>query len=167
MANGGRIPPDGRPAQAPGIGKNSKRHDLEKPRARLHGTDLQQGDIQAIEQGQRIVRKATQPPARAASPPARRQGVQRASGDFQMEVPDPIGLAGQRFGGQLAQGSDNEVTIDPTPWVPMLEELASIPGASGGLTAMLTEKLTEYRRRPTVSRAALINLNAIDDILED
>src|SRR5690606_16933027 len=71
-ARGGRIPPDGRPTQAPGVGKNSKRHDLERRNVPfLHGSDLQVGDVQAMEQGQRIAPKQTQAPA---APPSRGGG---------------------------------------------------------------------------------------------
>ena len=61
---GGRIAPDGRQSQAPGVGKNSVRSDLSQPAKTpgLAGSDLQQGDVQALERGQKIapINKRTQ-----------------------------------------------------------------------------------------------------------
>ncbi len=166
---GGQIPPDGRRPQAKGIGRNAKRHDLERPKASLQGTDLQYGEVSEMEAGQRLAPlKRKQPPATPGAPsaPRSRQGVQRGSGQFSMAVPDPIELAGSRIGGQ-APGSDpaTGVEIDPSPWVPMLQQMALTPGASGGLVDMLMEKLTDYRRHPVVNRAQIIDLNTFDEIL--
>ena len=163
MANGGKIAPDGRPAQAPGVGRNAKRHDLEGPAPRLHDTDLQQGEVAAAQQQSRdISRKQRQAPAKT---PPRRQGARRASGQFSMEVPDPIEMAASRD--LTAHEGDGTTTVDATAWVPLLEQLASVPGSSGGLTGMLLDQLSGYRNRPTVSVAGVIDLNMLDDMLEE
>ena len=96
---GGRIAPDGRPAQAPGVGKNAKRHDLEAPATPgLHGSDLQQGDVQMLEQGQRVAPRPKKTQGAAAPAPARRNAP---VGETPMEVPDPLEFAAGRIGGNV------------------------------------------------------------------
>ena len=116
---GGKIAPDGRRPQAPGVGKNAKRHDLERPATPgLSNSDLQQGDVQRLEQAQRTAPRAggkkVQAPAQGGKPAKRRQGAQRGSGEFSMATPDPIQMAGSRIGGQVPT-SDAGTVVDPTP----------------------------------------------------
>ena len=52
---GGRVPPDGRPPVAPGVGKTARRHDLEaQPTPGLSDPSIQQGDVQRLEQAQQV-----------------------------------------------------------------------------------------------------------------
>jgi len=158
---GGKIAPDGRPAQVPGVGKTARRHDLEAPATPgLHDSDLQQGDVSKLENAQRVAPtpKRTQPSA-GPSQGARRQGVKRGSGDFAMEVPDPIQMAA----GRPDAGTGGAVRMaDPTAWVPLLRMIARVPNAGGGITAGLLDMLSQYHRRPIVSQGNLIDLNELD-----
>lgn len=166
---GGRIPPDGRQPAAKGVGKNAKRHDLERPATPgLHGSDLQKGDVQALEQGQRVAPPGTQQPA-APQPqgtPNRRQSG--GSGGQGMEVPDAIDFLGGRAGGPRpsatprAKHLDNERALT---WLPVVRELASGPGASGLLASIFIQQSRNLRRRGG-NPATVIDMQAVDDGLE-
>lgn len=159
---GGRIAPDGRPPQTPGVGKNAKRHDLEAPATPgLHGSDLQQGDVSMLEQGQRVAPRPKKNQPKAAAPQRARTTQSRQGG---MEVPDPIEFAGQKLQGGM--GASVPVTpVDPTPWMPLLRQMATTPGAGGGMTAAFAEQLSAFVREPNTSKAYLIDLNEADEAL--
>ncbi len=166
MGAGGQIAPDGRPPQAKGVGKTAKRHDLEAPATPgFHGTDLQQGDVQMLEQSQRIAPrpKKVQPSGQAPARP-QRSGAQRGSGQFSMQVPDPIELAGSRIGGNIPTPGAGR-TVDPSAWVPFLQAIATSPNAGGALTSGLVDMLSQYVRRPVVSEAQVVDLNELDTAL--
>lgn len=165
MPAGGRIAPDGRPPQAPGVGKTAKRHDLEAPPTPgLHGSDLQQGDVQMLEQAQKTapIGKRSQPPARRGTPsdaPVRqRQGVEGVG------APDPIQMAAGRRGGQLVADSMQSAPYDPTPWLPLMEQLATAPLSGGTLAAGLVNVLSQLRRRPLQSPSVTIDMDEMDRI---
>lgn len=161
---GGRIPPDGRPAQAPGVGKTAKRHDLEMPATPgLHGSDLQQGDVQALEQGQRIAPRAKKTQAPAAPKAARRQPTGTAG---PMEVPDPIQFASQRIGGNVPQPQPfSGVQFDAQKWRPLLQSIAKNPNASGPLTTTIAAQLTNFSRQPSTAGVTVIDQNAAEEAL--
>jgi len=165
---GGRIAPDGRPAQVPGVGKTARRHDLEAPATPgLHDSDLQQGDVSQLENAQRIAPtpKRTQSAA-GPGPRTRRQGVDRGSDQFAMQVPDPIDMAAGRSGGKAFQPAQAEQQyVDPTPWLPLMRQMASAPNTGGGFVAAFVEQMANFRRQPFSSRARLIDLNEADEIL--
>ena len=147
---GGRIPPDGRPAQVPGVGKRSKRHDLERRNTPfLHDSDLQQGDVQALEQGQRIAPKQTQGPAApvqgsgtTVQPDA--TGAGQSSG---LAAPDPIEFIAGRSSG--AVGIPQPRVGGPSraaEWLPILRQLATGPGSSGLLASALINQVRQMRQ---------------------
>ena len=165
MPTGGKIPPDGRPPVAPGVGKTARRHDLEAPATPgLSDSDLQQGDVQALEAAQKVAPRAkrNQPPATGNAPARRRQGAQRGSEQFALPVPDPVDLAAKRAGdtarGQVGGGR----TVDPSTWLPLAEQLALAPNAGGAIVSQLANQLTQFRRRPIVSQANFIDLDEMD-----
>ena len=164
---GGKIAPDGRPAQAPGVGAQSKRHDLEMPGTPgLHGSDLQQGDVQMLEQGQRVAPrpKRTQQSA-APSPRAAGRAGRDAS---QMQVPDPIEMAGNRSGGvPFQEPSTRGPRVDPAPWMPLLEQFATRPQGNPMLTALYTSQLANLRRKNVSSIPTLIDMGDVDTALEN
>lgn len=165
---GGRIPPDNRPVQAKGVGENSKRHDLERRSVPfLHGSDLQQGDVQALRQGQRIAPKQTQQPAVAAPAQAGGGGATTSASSAGATVPDPIEFLGQRQGKGLSipqreRRPDNERALS---WLPLIRELAVGPGSSGVLARTLINQARALQRRGGVP-ATHIDLQAIDDGIE-
>ena len=166
-APGGRIAPDGRQPQAPGVGKNAKRHDLEAPATPgLHGSDLQQGDIQALEQGQRIAPRpkktqAAAVPQRTGTPTPPRKRTGAAEG-----APDPIEFAAGKIGGKVPTAGSSTVRVDPSPWMPLVEQIALTPGAGGALYSNYANMLTAFRRNPVVSRSVLLDLSELDDRIE-
>lgn len=167
---GGRIPPQGRPPQTPMPGRQAKRHDLERPATPgLHGSDLQQGDVQMFEQGQQVapIGKKTQMPnpQRGQSAPA---GGGEAGG-FSMDVPDPIEFAGRRFGGTFTGRPEAGAATrraDVEPWLPFMRALATNPTAGGALPSRYVEVLSNLQRQPNRPIRRVVNFNDLDDALD-
>lgn len=164
---GGRIPPDNRALSAPGIGENADRHDLERRNVPfLAGSDLQQGDIQALEQGQRIAPVQTQQPAIPARP-TDGQVAQAPVTEEDIEVPDPIEfLAGENGQGFTLPQEQREIdNARAMTWLPLLRRLAAGPGASGLLVATLIEQGRRMQQLGNQA-ATVIDLQAVDDGIE-
>jgi len=150
--------------QAPGIGQTAKRHDIDDPISRvapLAGSDLQHGDIQQLEAGlqaQPIQRK----PGPAPSSATNSGGVPRAA------APDPVALAIQRKGGQqnLIPSQDQEQRMH-TKWLPLLEQFATTPGASGLLTKAYVGALTRAVSGGAGQGGVLIDRNNLNQRIED
>lgn len=162
-SRGGRIAPDGRPPQTPGVGKNAKRHDLEAPATPgLHGSDLQQGDVSMLEQGQRVApRPKRNQPAASAQP--RPSGQQTVPQPGQMQVPDAIQFASQKIGGQNpAQRIEPMRRVDPTPWLPLMQSIATRPNGGGAIAATLMDLLRQYRANPVIPEMHFIDTDEID-----
>ncbi len=159
---GGRIPPQGRTPQAKGVGKSSKRHDLERPKTPgLHGSDLQQGDVSKFEQGQRIAPIKTQAPGqtkRSSSLPANR--TTRADGSG---APDPLTFLNERLGGTLTSGeSQGRPQANKQAMMPLLEKLATATGASGIVAQAFITQLANTRSEQGVVRTPLISMQDVE-----
>jgi len=164
---GGYIAPDGRPSQAKGIGKTAKRHDLEKPKTPGIGgpatgpTDLQQGDVQRLEQAQRVAPITQQGPAR---PPT--GGAQTQQPPTRAQVPaDAIDYLGGRLkkGTLPAMGGGQGIErVDISQWMPLLKELARNPQRSGPLAAALVSQLSNFASSPAVGRVRVVDEPAIE-----
>lgn len=167
MPSGGKIAPDGRPPVAPGVGKTARRHDLEAPATPgLSDPSIQQGDVQRLEQAQRVAprRKRTQPPAA----PQSKQPRQPAGGQQTMDVPDPIAMASGRIGGQVIPPMSAETEpLDVERWRPLMRELARNPHVSGPLTTTLFAQLTNMQNLPGSSGVRVVDQNAIDAVLTE
>lgn len=156
---GGIIKPDGRPTQAPGVGADAKRHDLEGTPG-LHDSSLQQGDVQMLEEGQRSM-KQVQPQASSgvsAQPQARPAP--------NVEVPDAIDFVGGRMGGTLdAQsiGRNPPKRFDVERWRPLMQELARDPGTSGALTTAMISQIHNLNTQPSTVGVDIMDMNAIED----
>ena len=161
---GGRIAPDGRPAQAPGVGKNAKRHDLEAPATPgLHGSDLQQGDVQMLEQGQRVAPRPKKTQGAAAPAPARRNAP---VGETPMEVPDPLEFAAGRIGGNVVGAEPaGGPLFDAEKWRPLLESIARNPQASGPLSTTIMKQLANMSRQPATATVTVVDQNAADEAI--
>lgn len=161
---GGRIPPQGRTPQAKGVGKNAKRHDLERPATPgLSDSTLQKGDVQQLEQGQAIAPRAgakrVQGPAQVARG-ATQGGTAQQGG---VTVPDPIEFAKGRLGNTLTGAPSTQTSrLDPTPWMPFLRALVSTPGAGGALTQAFIVQLSNIVNRPSGPQQAVINMDDLD-----
>jgi hypothetical protein len=166
---GGRIPPQGRTPQAPGVGRTAKRHDLERPATPGLSGDLQQGEVSELEQGQAIAPRAG---AKQRQSPAQSQGARSSvRGNVQdttaLETPNPIDFAGGRLRGTLGGAAAPEQELhDFSGWFPLMEQLLTTPGTSGPLTRAYMEQLSLLARRPTTSRVAPIDFSALDDSLD-
>jgi hypothetical protein len=165
---GGRLPASegGRPVSAPGVGQNSKRSDLEtRTVPYLHDSDLQQGDVQALEQGQRIA------PAQVQQPAVQGQAPQRGNGGTTQgtaEIPDAIDfIAGMAGGGGVnppSAGLPTSPNLDM--WVRFARRLANGPGSSGLLAGAYINQVRQLIRSPQNASSVFIDLNDLDDALE-
>jgi hypothetical protein len=166
---GGRIAPDNRPAQAKGVGKNSKRHDLERRSTPfLHDSDLQQGDVQALENGQRIAPKQTQRPAGPA-PTASRSTTGSAAGTGPADIPDAIDFISSlpaAAGGLTPPPAGITPSANLDMWVRYAQYLANGPGASGLLRGAFINQMRQLKVTPQNTQSVIINLNDIDAGLE-
>ena len=166
MPAGGKVPPDGRPPVAPGVGRTARRHDLEAPATPgLSDSDLQSGDVQRLENSQKVAprRKRTQPPATGNAPTRRRQGAQRGSREFSMAIPDPVEMAGGKIGGNIPTAADaQQVSVDPAKWMPLMQFIAAAPNSSGPIAKGLVDMYVKHRNNPVVSKMNVIDLNELD-----
>lgn len=173
MANGGIIPPDGRQPAPKGVGRNARRHDLERPKTPgLAGSDLQYGDVSRLQQAQRTAptgtsAKQVQQPAqqgRASARPARTQ-----TGPSGMSIPDPMAFLTGKLGNTLQGGPSSRRlrAIDPTPWIPMLKSLANSPGSSGTLQNAVVNQLSTLVSRPYVPDIYTADMQDLDDGVEE
>ena len=160
MAQGGYVAPDGRPPQAPGVGKNAKRHDLEAPATPgVRNSDMQQGDRQKLEAAQKIA-----PRPKKGSPQAGAQPNRNQSGGG-MQVPDPIEFAGGRMGGNAPTAGAPMRQVDAAAWRPLVERMAYAPNGGGALAANLTDALTQFVRRPVISEVSFVDFDGADRFL--
>lgn len=157
-----------RPVQAPGVGKNSKRHDLERRSVPyLHDSDLQVGDVQAMEQGQRIAPKQTQRPA-APEPRGGGSSGTASPGAAMTPPPDAIDFLAGRIGGQPMEAPARRAEIANSKamtWLPFAQQLASGPGASGVLVSALINQMRALSKTP-VREVTTIDMSDIDAALE-
>lgn len=174
MAKGGRIPPDGRPPQAKGVGKNSKRHDLERRKTPgLHGSDLQQGDVQAMEDGQRIAPASTQqrgqqaPPQQGQAPQRAQQMPGTAPSQRGVEVPDAIDFLAERNGNGFSMPNPVRQTDSSRAltWLPILRQLVSGPGTSSALVNAFINQARQMHQAGS-QPATIVDMNATDDGIE-
>jgi hypothetical protein len=160
MARGGRIEPDGRPPVAPGVGKTARRHDLEQPATPgLAGSDLQQGDVQRLEQAQQIAPIKPQAPAR----PQATTSKPRRNTSSTVDTPDPIDFIAGRVGGQpFTQAGGSRAVVDPTPWLPLINAVATTPGAGGAVGAALVRILAMKGRQALNPQTTVIDRQELD-----
>lgn len=150
------------PIQAKGVGKDSKRHDLDGTPGL--DSDLQQGEVQEMERGQQVVQDTQQTQTQVAAAPQPRAQLP-AQG---VAVPDAIEFAGQKAGGSLegaGQGPLQE-KLSFTNWLPLLRRLSVSPTSSGLLQRTFVKRMTQEMQRPTGTKAALIRQRDFDDRLE-
>ncbi len=164
MPSGGRRAPDGRPPKVSGIGKTARRHDLEQPKTPgISGTDLQVGDVQRFEQGQRIQPISGGGPSR---PQAASSSRPRRSTSSSLDAPDPIEFIGGRQGGKpFRQPGSSQPLVDPTPWLPLIEAVAKAPGAGGAVGAALVRTLAMKGRQAMNPQTTVIDRQELDSAL--
>ena len=150
------------PIQAKGIGKTAKRHDL-RGTPGLSNSDLQYGDIQKLEQGQRSVSNTQ------GQPPPQQSAVQPqnhlASG--QMDVPNPVDFAVKKVGGgPPAVPTQPLEQIDMQPWLPLLRQMAT-SGSSSLLMSAYVNSLQRAQKQPyQTGGVALMHMSEFDDAID-
>lgn len=155
------------PIRSKGVGKNSKRHDLDGTPG-LHGSDLQQGDVSQFEQGQKTVaatRGSQVLPTQDQQQP-QRTPVQRP--DAQMPIPDPVSFAASKFGGNLQGAGTQALTPKQFDrWLPLLRRLSQSPTSSGILQRAYLARITAEMARPTGGKATVLRQRDFDKRLEE
>lgn len=162
------MPPSehGRPAQAKGVGKNAKRHDLERrDTPYMHGNnDIQQGDIKQMQQGQAIAGTPGRNPRPPAGNPRTGQGPAGPAPQLgNEEIPDPITFFGQ-LDAQIPQGQyqlTNEIQVEK--FYPLMEQVAGRGQSSSLLRSLFLRQMRNVMfAQPHVAE---VNINDIDDSL--
>lgn len=162
--SGGRIAPDGRSPAPKGVGKRARRHDLERPKTPgLSDSDLQQGDVEALERGQRIspLPKRVQGSAqnrrvRQALPARTRAGASGA------DVPDPLAFLTDRLGGTLTATAGSAVQHEAANLIPILARLATSTGASGLLSQAYITTVAGLQAQRGTLRTPTIDMQDAD-----
>ena len=147
-----------RQPQAPGVGAKAKRHDLETPATPgLTDSDLQQGDVQRLEAATQAV-PTTRPGVPSTSSKPRRNT------SSELESPDPIEFIGGRDGGKpfVGPGGATVPMVDIQPWLPLINRVATTPGAGGAVGAALVRLLTTKRRQPINPTITVIDRQELD-----
>ena len=146
------------PIQAKGVGKNSKRHDLDGTPGL--DSDLQQGEVSQMEAGQQAVQNTqgqqaagTPLPAQAASAP--------------VEAPDPMQFAAGKIGGNLTVPERDLSSINTAQWLPLIEKLAQSGSASPGLRRAYVDMLARLRQEPFSGSTAVVNKDALDEAVNN
>lgn len=152
------------PIQAKGVGKDSKRHDLDGTPGLSAGSSVQYGEGQELEQGQQAVQNT--------------QGAQQVSqqappstpspSDPNLIAPDPVSMAAGKIGGSLDGAGQGplEERVSFTNWLPLLRRLSVSPTSSGLLQRAFQERINKEMARPTGTKAALIRQRDFDKRLE-
>ena len=147
--------------QAKGVGKDSKRHDLDGTPGL--DSDLQQGEVQEMERGQQVVANTQGEQAVTAAEQPRAQLPAQG-----MAVPDPIDFAGQKVGGSLegAGAGQLQEKVNFSNWLPLLRRLATSPTSSGLLQRSFMARMQQEMNRPTGVKTALLRQRDFDNRLE-
>ena len=168
MPKGGRIPADNRPAQASGVGKDSKRTDLSAPATPgLHNSDLQYGDVSRLEQSMSVAPIRNQQPAATSRRP-RTQAPVPPRGGTQADVPDPVGFLSERLAGTYLP-PDQQTTLRPaadvSTYLPLLRRIAASPGSSGVVGQAYMTLFANAMNRPFTYETPLIDMQDADEDL--
>ena len=150
--------------QAAGVGKNSKRHDLDGTPGLSAGSSLNQGEVSQLEAGQaRVQNTQRAQQVTQAAPPSAPQ-----PNDAGLIAPDPVQMAAGKIGGSLegAGAGPLEEKISFTNWLPLLRRLAVSPTSSGLLQTAFLKRISTEMNRPTGTKAALIRQRDFDNRLE-
>lgn len=152
----------GRPAQAPGVGQNAKRHDLaDRSVPYMHGSDLQYGEVGAMRDAQSALGPRTQQPA-TSTPPTAAPRTANAQEATPAGVPSPI----EFFAGRRTSQSPNMVIrgdFQMEDWLPMAQEMMNSGGSSSLLRRLFIRQLRNVNM--SAQQFAELDLNERDDAL--
>ncbi|MEE9593459.1 MAG: hypothetical protein V3W28_07755 [Thermoplasmata archaeon] len=153
------------------MGRKSRRHDLSRPKTPgLSDSDLQYGDVQALEAGQRVTAKPkqVQQPAAPGGGPAQARG---APGEVApADAPNPMEFLRGRLGGTRTpptKGRKYTRTIDDGGYVELMRRLATATGASGIVAQAYITKMQNVSRVPEHYQVPILDMQDADQNLED
>ena len=144
--------------QAPGVGKDSKRHDLDGTPGL--DSDLQQGEVSQLEAGQKAVQN-TQGQAPAGQP------LPQQAADAPVAAPDPIDFAAGKVGGGLTVPDQELSRLNTAQWLPMLEQMARSNEASSALRMAYVNMLSRLQNEPFSGSTALVDKRELDRQVND
>lgn len=159
------------PIRPPGVGKTSKRHDLDGTPG-LSNSSLQYGDVKALESGQASVQNTVGDRSYMV-PQATQQQQQMPQGtpasSASMPIPDPVQFAAQKLKGTAANGmAGKPVQInDQKRWLPFLQRIATSPTSSGVLQRAYIQRLSNELNAPAGGGAAVIRQRDLDKRLRE
>ena len=168
--SGGRIAPDGRSPAPKGVGKRARRHDLERPKTPgLSDSSLQKGDVEELEQGQRISPLPKQNQGAAQNRRSSQAFPARArAGASGSDAPDPMTFLSDRLQGTLASApvARGPQIENPGEFMPLLRRMATATGASALMAQAYLTQFATHMRRPAEFTGPILDMNAQDDNLE-
>ncbi len=138
-----------------GVGKDSKRHDLDGTPGLSKGSSLQYGDVSQLQAGQKAVQNT--------------QGGQAAGGGGgaapagPVGIPDPVQFAGEKVGGETGQlPSAGLQNYDVSEFLPLLTRLAT-GNSSSLLKEAYMKMVANLAQRPwSGSQTTVINRRELD-----
>lgn len=148
------------------MGKNAKRHDLERA-PNVGGSDLQYGDRKRFEEGMKVA--PIQQQQRGQAPQTSQNGGTSQNREVpNMQIPDAIEFLGARNGNEF--GPPQDIQGQPggklDTWRPILERIALGTGSSGGLASLYIQQMRRARQQTIMRPAVQINLDDIDAGIE-
>ncbi len=143
--------------QAKGVGKDSKRHDLDGTPGLSAGSSVNYGETGQLEAGQKAVQntQAGQGGGGAIGAAEQQQGA--------AAVPDPIAFAGEKVGGEVGQlPQQNIEQFDTAEFLPMLKRLAT-GNSSSILKEAYMKMVANLARKPwSGTQTAVIDRQELD-----
>jgi len=141
------------PIQSKGVGKDSKRHDLDGTPGL--DSDLQQGEVSLLEGGQKAVQNTQGQPVQG-------QPLPQQAPSPAVQAPDPIQFAAGKVGGNLTVPDRELSQINSAQWLPLLEKLARSNSASPVLRKAYVDMLSRLQAEPFSGSTGLVDKRALD-----
>ena len=141
---------------------------MERPKTPgLHDSTLQYGDVQRLEQAQRIAgMPRTQPPSTGGASPSTPGSGQPPTGGG-ISVPDPVEFAKSRLGGTLrGRSAGPQSPANVKGWLPVIRSIANAPGASGTLRGAMLTQLSAMVNNPAVPQSTVLDMDDLDRDLQ-
>lgn len=147
------------PIQAKGVGKNSKRHDLDGTPGLSAGSSVNYGEGKELEAGQQAVSNTQG--AQAQGQPLPEQATERPVG-----APDPMAFAAEKIGGDLQVPEQELTALNTAQWIPMIEKLAGSNSSSSLLRRAYVQMLARLQNEPFSGSTAVVDKRELDQAVE-
>lgn len=148
------------PIRNKGVGKTSKRHDLDGTPGLSSGSSLQQGDVQQLEAGQQAVANTQVAQGAGAAPSQQAQAAP-------VGAPDPMEFAKGKIGGDLQVPEQELSRLNTAQWIPLIEKLARSNAASPLLRRAYVQMLARLQNEPFSGSTAVVNKRELDRQVQD